>query len=260
MSDLSISRPAERLTALDVMRGIAVCGILLVNVPGMGQTFMLFRPPLPAMLGSADWQSFIVSELFIKGAMRGLFTLLFGASLILMTRGAPDKADPLRAADIYLRRSLGLMALGLVNVLVLLWPGDILFTYGVCGLLLFTFRKASPTVLASMAAALLMGVTATQALSAYGHARSEAEIRLQTDSPSAAPRPAPAAGAALHVQPISTADPASAEMAAETSQRHGGWVSLVTWSGRAWGGDTLGRQGVMVIAESLAFMMLGMLL
>jgi uncharacterized protein len=58
-----------------------------------------------------------------------------------MTRAAPAADGPISAADIFLRRSFALLGLGLVNVLVFLWPGDILYVYGASGFVLFAIRR-----------------------------------------------------------------------------------------------------------------------
>ena len=73
--------------------------------------------------------------------MRGMFTLLFGAGALLFLQRHAARNPGLLPADLYFRRTMWLIVFGLVNAYLLLWPGDILFYYGVVGLLLFVFRN-----------------------------------------------------------------------------------------------------------------------
>jgi len=75
--------------------------------------------------------------------MRGLFTLLFGAGVILLTSRLEQKGAGILTADIYYRRILWLLIFGILNVYILLWDGDILYPYAIFGLMLFPFRIAS---------------------------------------------------------------------------------------------------------------------
>lgn len=76
---------------------------------------------------------------FFDGKMRGLFTLLFGASIIMFTSKKEENGLPM--ADAYFRRMMWLLAFGLLNAYVLLMHGDVLYEYSLCGILLFVFRN-----------------------------------------------------------------------------------------------------------------------
>ncbi|MFC3442063.1 DUF418 domain-containing protein [Sphingobium rhizovicinum] len=142
---------AARFQSLDVLRGFAALGILLMNIPSMGLSWDRALPPLPVQW-NADWIAVVIQQLAFNGVMRGLFTLLFGAGMIVMlTR--PDPAREEAAHKAYFARCFALMLLGFVNFAIFLWPGEILFSYGLCGLVLFLFRKADIRLL-GMAAAL----------------------------------------------------------------------------------------------------------
>jgi uncharacterized protein len=75
--------PDARIASLDALRGAALCGILLINIFAMGGPIAMERPMAPPALGQPDWQIWIVARLFVTGTMRGLFSLLFGAGLVL---------------------------------------------------------------------------------------------------------------------------------------------------------------------------------
>jgi uncharacterized protein len=134
---------ANRIEALDFVRGIALFGILYMNI-------LLFALPYaytnPANAGGATGANLWVwafGEIFVEGTQRGLFSILFGASTILLTARL-DAGGRRDSADIYLRRSLWLIALGMFDAYVLLWNGDILFLYGVAALGLYAFRVLPP--------------------------------------------------------------------------------------------------------------------
>ena len=123
-----------RIEVLDVMRGIAVCGILAVNILVMGTVGSTQGRTFPASW-DVDWIAWVGQRLLLEGPMRGLFTILFGAGMVMMLRraeGADGQALPI---DVWTRRCLALLLLGVVHFLVLMWPGEILWTYGIAGFL-----------------------------------------------------------------------------------------------------------------------------
>lgn len=133
--------PAKRrIEALDFVRGVALCGILLMNITGFGLPDAYVNPVNSGGATGANLWAWIVTEIGFEGTQRGLFSMLFGASAILLTSRleAAGRAD---AADIYFRRNLWLIGFGLVNAYGFLWFGDILYAYGVTALFLFAFRK-----------------------------------------------------------------------------------------------------------------------
>lgn len=149
------SDPGERIASIDALRGIALCGILLVNIFQMGGPFAMDRPFAAPSPGNADWQVWIFSELAIAGTMRGLFSLLFGAGLVIAL-GNDRSDDP---SGLYLRRLMILFLFGLANCTLLLWPGDILIIYALAGFVaLFLYPKGDLHLLA-VAGALLVLIT-----------------------------------------------------------------------------------------------------
>ena len=74
-----------RINSLDVIRGIAVLGILLMNINGMGLPFAYSDPSIAGGADGLNLQVWIMNEMFFEGTMRGLFTLLFGAGVVLLT-------------------------------------------------------------------------------------------------------------------------------------------------------------------------------
>src|SRR5678815_4930980 len=83
-------------------------------------------------------------SIFFEGTMRGLFSMLFGVGMILFTQNKVELPGGPSVAEFYYRRLLWLVLFGVFNAFILLWFGDILYTYGLCGMVLFVFRKTSP--------------------------------------------------------------------------------------------------------------------
>ncbi|MGB5384109.1 MAG: DUF418 domain-containing protein, partial [Lutimonas sp.] len=136
-------KSSSRINSLDVIRGIALLGILLMNINGMGLPFSYSDPTISG--GGAtglNLQVWIVNNMLFEGTMRGLFTFLFGAGAILLTSRLEKNGAGITTADIYYRRILWLLLFGIINVYILLWHGDILYPYAIFGLMLFPFRNA----------------------------------------------------------------------------------------------------------------------
>ncbi len=133
----------ERIQTIDLIRGFALLGILMMNIPYFGAPTTQFPVWVRLPQNGIDFQTFAVVSVVFEGTMRALFSMLFGAGalLFLAKREQPDSGYTV--ADFYYRRLLWLVGFGLLNAFVLLWPGDILYTYGICGLVLFPFRKMS---------------------------------------------------------------------------------------------------------------------
>jgi len=136
---------AERISALDTLRGFALLGILLMNIVAMGMFSGAYDDPIAAggSTGANLWV-WAVLHVVAEGKMRCLFSMVFGASTILLTSRLERNGLP--SGDIYYRRTLWLMLFGIVHA-YLLWMGDILYLYALAGLALFPFRKMRPKAL-----------------------------------------------------------------------------------------------------------------
>lgn len=132
----------SRIDNLDIMRGLAILGILFMNMPAMAQGVwqMFSGDPRPVGWTDADRYTWITTEIILNGTQRGMLELLFGAGLMLLAARAMKPDGPVGIADLWLRRNMWLCIFGLFNAFVLLWFGDILLTYGIAALLLFPFR------------------------------------------------------------------------------------------------------------------------
>ena len=135
---------AERIKTIDVVRGVALLGILLMNIEDFGIDWRSFYDPtLRGPHNSTDFQTYQVNIVFFAGTMRGLFSMLFGAGMVLFTMNKKDLPGGVTVAELYYRRLLLLVMFGVINAYVLLWPGDILYQYGLAGMLLYPLRKTA---------------------------------------------------------------------------------------------------------------------
>jgi uncharacterized protein len=145
---LSASAPVsqgERITSLDTVRGFALLGILLMNIVAMSMSLGAYDDPMVTggSTGANLWV-WAILHVVAEGKMRALFSMVFGAGIVLLTSRLERNGSP--SADIYYRRTLWLLLFGIVHA-YLLWLGDILYPYALCALALYPFRKMSAKAL-----------------------------------------------------------------------------------------------------------------
>lgn len=143
---------SQRIEALDVIRGFSLLGILLLNIIAFGLVSQSYINPsldLPDTF-TIDWALWGFIEVTAEGAMRGIFSMLFGAGIILFCANK-SKADQ----KLFLRRNFFLLCFGIVDAYFLLWYGDILITYAVAGYILYYLRDLTAKTLLKIAVAIL---------------------------------------------------------------------------------------------------------
>jgi len=154
---------ADRIESLDVLRGFALLGILLLNIIGFGMVSTAYSNPPAGFSHPADPFVWAGIEIFAEGAMRCLFSVLFGAGVVLFTTGAAGKG-----AALHYRRNFWLLLIGLFDAYILLWNGDILVNYALAGAVLYLVRNTSPTRLLVAAAVLVLLMSAMYAATGIG--------------------------------------------------------------------------------------------
>jgi len=134
--------PAERIVSLDVLRGVAVLGILIINVRVFGMPeATLLNPTVYGDFAGANYAVWLVGHVFAELKFITLFSLLFGAGVMLFfERKAVDGEPPLR---LHYRRTFWLLLIGLGHA-YLLWYGDILVAYALCALWIVYARGWAP--------------------------------------------------------------------------------------------------------------------
>ena len=142
----------ERVDAIDVLRGFALLGILLMNV----QSFAMpqaayFNPTAYGDLEGANLNVWVAVRMLADQKFMTIFSMLFGAGIVLMAGRAEARGD---ARRVHYRRMGWLLVIGLLHA-HLLWAGDILFLYAVCGMLVYPLRHQPPGRLIAMGVGLL---------------------------------------------------------------------------------------------------------
>jgi len=141
----------ERHVSMDVLRGFVLLGILVMNIQSFSMPIAAYpNPTAYGDLTGANLWVWIVSHLFFDQKFMAIFSMLFGAGILLMTGRAGGDAG-----RVHRRRMGWLLLFGLLHA-HLFWYGDILYWYALCGLMAFLFRKQSPRALLAVAAILLV--------------------------------------------------------------------------------------------------------
>lgn len=143
-SSLAPLQDSERIQSLDVMRGIVLFGILIMNINGFGLAFGYNDPSVLGGDTGLNLYTWMVSNLLFEGTMRALFSLLFGVGMFIFLDRLVKKGAGINAADIYFRRITWLLVFGLVHGYLLLWVGEILYDYALMGFLVYSFRRMVP--------------------------------------------------------------------------------------------------------------------
>jgi uncharacterized protein len=139
----------DRILTLDVIRGVAVMGIFSVNVVAFAMIeAAYFYPPAFGFHSVWDKLVWLGNFIFIDGKMRSLFSMLFGASaLLVIERAERSGRSP---AVVHYGRMLSLLVFGLIHF-YLLWWGDILALYALVGMVAYAFRKLETDKLLAIA-------------------------------------------------------------------------------------------------------------
>ena len=140
-----------RIDVLDILRGVAILAIFYMNVPAMGGSFLLYMGQV--RMGGwtlPDQGAWALLQVAAEGTQRGMLEMLFGAGMVILTARVMTPDGPVAVADLYFRRTLWLLAFGLADVFLFLWPGDVLHTYALAALFLFPFRRLAPRALVAL--------------------------------------------------------------------------------------------------------------
>ncbi len=198
---------AERILALDVLRGVAVLGILAMNIQDFSQIGAAYMNPTATgpLTGSNYWV-WLATHVFADEKFMSIFSMLYGAGMVLFT--ARIEARGARPFPVFLRRSLWLLVFGLLHA-YLIWSGDILVSYAICGLAVYRLRKLDPQRLI-IAGLIVVGIGSALSL---------------------------ANGWSIRYWPAETVNglregiwqPSAAKAAAEIAAYRGGWLAQMPW-------------------------------
>lgn len=143
----------ERFASLDRLRGVAILGILVMNIYAFAMPFIAYVDPY-RMGGTEAYNigTWIFTHIFFDQKFMSIFAMLFGAGLVLMAERA--EARGAKPARFYFRRQFWLIVIGAIHG-YLIWMGDILFAYALIGMLVYPLRKRRPRTLIIIACVML---------------------------------------------------------------------------------------------------------
>jgi len=229
-----------RLPSLDIVRGVAVLGILLLNILSFAMPdAAYFNPRGYGGWHGADLVTWAVSFVLFDGKMRGLFSFLFGASTLLVLERA--EATGQSAAEVHYRRMAWLLVFGLAH-LFLVWHGDILAHYALVGMIAFAMRDMP------IARLIVLGVMLSLAGAVLFATIPLGIIQLQATNPNA-----------KELQDFASmfGVPSAADIARELALHRGGYLPLLLDRLQNDSGALTG-QLIFFGPETLAYMLFGM--
>ncbi len=129
----------NRIHSLDLLRGFAVLGILIMNITNFSHVNVAYmNPMIGAGLEGYNQYFHAFNYIFADTRFMSIFSILFGAGVVLFTNNAVSKGN--KAGILHFKRMFWLLLFGFVHA-YLIWEGDILVTYAICGCLIFLLRK-----------------------------------------------------------------------------------------------------------------------
>lgn len=175
---------SERIALLDVLRGVALLGIFLMNIEFFSRSLLDLSTGISPGLPALSWLADAFVYTFVRGKFWTLFSLLFGMGFAVMLARAQAAGRPF--TGVYLRRTVGLLLIGLAHGLFL-WAGDILFSYALTAFALLLFFRDTPlSRLWKWGVALYGGMVLLMLLAAAGMAALAGDPQAATDPAAAA--------------------------------------------------------------------------
>ncbi len=256
---------APRIAVLDILRGIAILGILFMNINDMGGS-------LWAMFGDfrnlgwtqTDQVAWWLREVIANGTARCMLELLFGAGMVILTDRAALSLGKRVVMKRYYLRNVLLLGFGVVHLFILLWPGDILHSYAIAALAAFLFRRMRPRWLITIGLVAAVAQFGGAGYFAYYQPLQERSQVAAVNKALAAGRPVTADDRKLLAK-AATDDAkrakskaeSHAKIVAEDKARTG---SFATWAAMQWSVTvTLQSQGfeLIVFWEAVSVMLIG---
>lgn len=136
---------ATRIEQLDILRGFALLGILLMNIQSFSMPGAAYLNPTAwGSLEGANFWVWSISNVLADSKFMGLFSILFGAGICLFAQRAEEKTGG--SASLHYQRNAWLLLFGLIHA-HFIWYGDILYSYALCSFWVYWFRNKSTTTL-----------------------------------------------------------------------------------------------------------------
>lgn len=172
----------HRIHSLDLLRGFAVLGILIMNITSFSQINIAYmNPTIGAGLEGYNQYFHAFNYIFADTRFMSIFSILFGAGVVLFTNNAVSKGN--KAGILHFKRMFWLLLFGFVHA-YLIWEGDILVTYAICGCLIFLLRKKTIRALLIISIILFIVPLTFNLMTYYGLTMDELESTFAFFHPS----------------------------------------------------------------------------
>lgn len=179
-SDRGPTDPGDRLLSLDALRGFALLGILVVNIWLFAQpTVGWYNPVLYGDFSGGNYAAWFVSHVFFDQKFVTLFTFLFGAGIFLFMESRERTGQP--ALRLHFRREFWLLVIGLAHA-YLLWYGDVLVAYALCGFLVVFVRNWRPKRLLLLGLVLFALPSLFYLVSGVGYVMVDADAQAEIEA------------------------------------------------------------------------------
>jgi uncharacterized protein len=245
MATVPAQSRGERIVTLDLIRGIAVMGIFSVNIVDFSMIQAAYLNPA----GYGGWHGadgivWALNMLFVDGKFRSLFSMLFGASMLLVIERAERSGES--GWTVHWRRMAVLLAFGAAHA-ILLWRGDILTLYAMTGIVAYLFRKMTVEKLAALG--LSLSLTNLLLFGAI------AATLVHQDLVAHAPHPTAEILRDWNAN-AGSFFPTAKAIAADRAIYGGSWLAIV--ANEASGASQILVNNVLLLPDTLGLMLLGM--
>ncbi len=174
------TEPTDRILSLDVLRGFALLGILVINIWLFGlPTVSSLDPTLYGDFSGGNYVAWFISHVFFEQKFVTLFTFLFGAGIVLLMESKERKGQPARR--LHFRRGFWLLVIGLGHA-YLLWRGDVLVSYALCGFLLVFVRNWRPKRLLALGLLMFALPSLLYLFGGIGYTMGDAEVQADIEA------------------------------------------------------------------------------
>ena len=131
----------KRIISIDILRGFALLGILLMNIMSFAMPDIAYNNPTAFGGEGINRIVYSFTHIIADQKFMALFSMLFGASVILLINKLTEKGQ--NVGRIHYTRNIWLLVIGLIHA-TFIWSGDVLTVYALCSFLLYFFRNAQP--------------------------------------------------------------------------------------------------------------------
>ena len=245
MATIASGEASKRIITLDIIRGIAVMGIFSVNIIAFAMIeAAYFNPAAYGGRTGADLALWATNMVLVDGKMRTLFSMLFGASTLLVIERA--EAGGRSGPATHIRRMLVLLGFGLIHY-YFIWFGDILTLYAVCGLVAFNFRRLKPRTLIIIGTLFLL----FHMLLFGGFLYTQVQADIAAHAPGATQK-----AIKEWNEGLGSFYPSAAEIAKDRAQHLGSWLDFIRHNLEHW--SSVIQSTLLWIPDTVGLMLIGM--